>query len=110
MEATFVQDGASIDYTPASAVVAGQVVVQGDLVGVATQAIAPSAQGALAVQGVFDLPKATGSSSAITAGAKLYWDAGNEVATATVGSNKYIGKAIAAATDAAATVRVRFDQ
>jgi len=107
---TFVQEGASVDYTPSSAVAAGDVVVQGDLVGVAKRAIAANVLGALSVEGVFDYPKATGSSSAITAGSKVYWDTVNEVATTTAGSYKLIGKTILAATDDDTTVRVRMSQ
>jgi hypothetical protein len=36
MAAQFVHDGNRVDYTPSSAVAAGDVVVQGELVGVAT--------------------------------------------------------------------------
>jgi predicted RecA/RadA family phage recombinase len=108
--ATYVQDGKTIDYTPTSAVDAGQVVVQGDLVGVATRPIAANALGALAVSGVFDFDKDTGSATAISAGAKVYWDAGNEVATTTVGSNKLIGKAIADADADDETVRIWMSQ
>lgn len=107
---TFVQEGASIDYTPEAAVAAGDVVVQADLVGVAVHAIEAERLGALAVEGVFDFPKATGSASAIPAGTKLYWDAEEEVATATAGSNKLIGKAVAAADADDDTVRVRMSQ
>jgi len=35
VEATFVQEGCLIDYTPGADVLAGAVVVQGELVGVA---------------------------------------------------------------------------
>jgi len=105
MTVQFVQRGDAIDYTPGSAVSAGDVVVQGDLVGVAKLDIAASALGALAICGVFDFPKATTSASAITAGTILYWDAQNEIATPTAGSNKRIGPAVAAATAAATTVR-----
>jgi predicted RecA/RadA family phage recombinase len=108
--ATFVQEGASIDYTPSSAVAEGDVVVQGDLVAVAVRPIEADRLGALAAEGVFDFPKGTGSASAIAAGKKVYWDAGNEVATETVGSNKYIGKTVLAATDDDDTVRVRMSQ
>ena len=61
--ATFVQDGSSIDYTPSADVAAGDVVVQNDLVGIAKQPIAANALGALAVAGVFEVPKATGALS-----------------------------------------------
>ncbi|MFQ3588264.1 MAG: capsid cement protein, partial [Fimbriimonadaceae bacterium] len=39
-QAVFVHDGECIDYTPGAAVAAGDVVVQGDLIGVAKQPIA----------------------------------------------------------------------
>ncbi|HOQ62315.1 MAG TPA: DUF2190 family protein, partial [Vicinamibacterales bacterium] len=81
MAVKFVQRGDAVDYTPEADVASGDVVVQGDLIGVAKLDIKANALGALAVSGVFDFPKDTGSSSAITAGAKLYWDAVNEVAT-----------------------------
>ncbi len=110
--AVFVQAGDQIDYTPGAAVAAGDVVVQGDLVGVAKQPIAAAALGALAVSGVFDFPKATGGGSAIAAGATVYWDVGDEEAKADseTGANKLIGKTTAAAGDDDATVRVRMSQ
>jgi predicted RecA/RadA family phage recombinase len=109
-QATYVQDGKTIDYTPGSNVAAGDVVVQGDLVGVATRPIAANALGALAVSGVLDFDKDTGSAAAISAGANVYWDAVSEVATTTAGSNKLIGKAIADADADDETVRVRMSQ
>jgi len=110
--ATFVHDGNTVNYTPGAAVAAGDVVVQGELVGVAKTAIAANALGALAVTGVFDFPKATGGGSAISAGTKLYWDVAEQVAKADdeSGANKLIGKAVKAAADADATVRVRLMQ
>ena len=62
--------------------------------------------------GVFDFPKATGGSTAITAGSDVYWDAGAEEATtnAAAGANKLIGKTILDAVDADAFVRVRMNQ
>ena len=110
--ATFIHDGNSIDYTPGSAVAAGDVVVQGELVGVAKTPIAASALGALAIAGVFDFPKATGASTAIAAGAKVYWDVADTEAKEDDESaaNKLIGKVIVAAGDDDATVRVRLNQ
>ncbi len=109
-QATFVHDGASIDYTPAADVAAGDVVVQGELVGVAKLDIKANTLGALAVAGVFDFAKATGGGTAITAGANVYWDDTNNVATTTATGNKLIGKCVKAAADADATVRVRMSQ
>jgi len=103
--ANFIHDGNSIDYTPA-----GDVVIQNDLVGIAKQPIAAGVPGALAVVGVFEVPKPTGAGTAIAVGAKVYWDATNSQATGTATGNTYMGKAIAAAGDDDATVRVRLSQ
>jgi predicted RecA/RadA family phage recombinase len=110
MPAIFVHDGTSVDYTPGSAVIGGDVVVQGELVGVAKIDIPTNKLGALAVAGVFDFPKATGVGTAITAGALTYWNAGAQQATTTAAGNKLIGKCVRAAADADATVRVRMSQ
>lgn len=111
-QAAFVQEGMSIDYTPGAAVPAGEVVVQGELVGVAKFAIAANALGSLSVTGVYDLPKATGGSTAIAIGVNVYWDDTNNRATtsAAAGANKLIGKVVRAAVDADTTVRVRMSQ
>ena len=108
---TFVSgDQDPVDFTPASDVAGGDVVVQGDLVGIATRKISANKLGALATAGIWDFPKATTSGSAITAGTILYWDAGNQVATSSASGNKRSGKAIADAAAAASTVRVLMDQ
>ena len=110
--ATFVHDGNAVDYTPGSAVAAGAVVVQEDLVGVARTPIAANALGSLAVEGVFDFPKVTGVGTGIATGALVYWDVADTEAKADdeSGANKLIGKTVAAAGDDDATVRVRLDQ
>jgi len=112
MEAVFVQQGDMIDYTPGADVAAGQVVVQGDLVGVALQAISANTQGALAVAGVFDVAKQSGAGVTFSAGDKVYWDDTGNVAVATDGggANKLLGKAVADAADGDSTVRVRLSQ
>ncbi len=109
---TYVGIGHEIDYTPGSAVAAGDVVVLEDLIGVAKTPIAAAALGALAVTGVFDFPKATGTGTGIDAGAKLYWNATAEQVEKTdgTGTHKYLGKAVAAAGTTDATVRVRLAQ
>jgi len=109
-QAVFRHEGNSIDYTPAADVAAGDVVVIGELVGVAKLDIKANTLGALAVTGVFDFAKATGGGTAISAGANCYWDDTNNVATTTATGNKLIGKCVKAAADAGATVRVRMSQ
>ena len=112
MSAQFVHQGDLIDYTPAAAVSAGDVVVQGELVGVANIDIPANTLGALAVTGVIDFPKASGAAVTFAAGDLVYWDDTNDlaVATAAAGANKQIGKAVLDAADADASVRVRMSQ
>jgi len=100
--ANFIHNGDAVDHRPAADVAAGQVVVQGDLVGVAKTAIAANALGALATRGVFDFPKGSG---AISAGAVLYWDSAASEATTTASGNTRVGKAVAAAGASGSTVR-----
>ena len=110
--AQFVQQGSSIDHTPAGAITAGDVVVQGDLIGIAQVDCIANQLGALAVCGVFDIAKATGGGTGIAVGTKVYWDVADQQAKADdeAGANKYLGKTIAAAGDDDATVRVRLEQ
>jgi len=104
MKAVFLYEGRSIDYVPDAAVAAGDVVQIGNLIGIAQFNIAAGATGAVAVTGVWGVEK---DSAAITAGAAVYWNAADKVATATEGSNKLLGYAVAAAAAADATVQVR---
>lgn len=106
MNAKYIQKGDAVDYTPGADVSAGDVIVQGDLVGVAKLDIKTGKLGALALTGLFDFPKAAGT--AIAAGARCYWDAAEGVAKgdAEAGANKLAGKAVKAAADADAVVRI----
>lgn len=112
IQGVFVQDGSSINYTPSVAVAAGDVIVQGDVVAVAKAPIDASTVGAIAVSGVFDVVKLT---AAITAGAKIYWDAdglpyggtvSNGCADATSTNDPVMGYAVEAAAISNTTVRV----
>lgn len=112
MSVKYIQTGDAVDYTPGANVSAGDVVVQGELVGVAKLDIKTGKLGALAVTGLFDFPKATGAGSAIAVGTRVYWDVAEQVAKADseAGANKEIGKTVKAAADADALVRVRLSQ
>jgi len=102
MSATYVQTGDTIDYTPAADVSAGDVVVQGTLVGVALRNIAANTLGALAVRGVFDFDK---EEVAISAGEDVYYDTDSGLAfTSAVGT--YLGKCVQDAAADDGTVRV----
>jgi predicted RecA/RadA family phage recombinase len=106
MIAKYVQRGHEIDFTPDTDVAAGDVVIIGDLAGIAKLDIKAGTLGALALVGVFDIPKATGEGTAIAAGTIVFWDATDKVVTATAGENKYLGKTVIASTDADAHARV----
>ena len=67
---TYSEDG-QIDYTPASAVAGGDVVVLNGIVGVATSDIAANKKGSLATEGIFKLPKTT---AAVVRGLPIHWD------------------------------------
>lgn len=101
--ASYVQGDCLLDYTPSSAVAAGDVVVLNDLVTVAPRPIAANSLGAVAIEGVFSMPKATG---AIGQGAIVYWDATAGNVTTTASGNKRAGKAAAAAASGDASVMV----
>jgi predicted RecA/RadA family phage recombinase len=112
MIARFIHEGKSIDYTPAADVTAGDVIVQGELVGVAQVDIPANQLGALLVAGVCDFPKVTGAGTAIEAGVEVFWDVADAEAKANseLGTNPLIGKCVMAAADADTTVRVRLSQ
>lgn len=103
MGAVYRQEGCAIDYTPAVAVAAGDIVFQGGLAGFAKTAIAANALGALTTEGVITIEK---DSNAIVIGSKVYWDATNLRVSRDPSVGNYLGRAIEAATGGAATVRV----
>lgn len=104
-----VQSGEFLDYTaPGNADIAsGQLVQVGDLHGVAVAAIARSTTGALAMKGVFTLPKLVAAAGdATTAGGPVYFSAGSVSGTDSSGTRKKVGVALAVANQAATTVQV----
>ena len=103
-QAVFVHEGQSIDYTPSAAVAAGDVVVQGKLVGVARIGIEANKLGALAVEGVYDVTK---DDSTVETGDTLYWDAVAKKATTTAAGNTRLGLALKDAATGATTVRIK---
>jgi len=97
--ATYKAAGARVDYTASgSDTDAGDVVVLSTMIGIATQLIEQDDKGSLAVEGIFSMPKATGTGEDIAQGDVVYWD-GSE-ATETASGADYLGKCAAdAATD-----------
>ena len=73
MATTYVQEGKILNYTNAgSAIAAGDVVVVGEIIGVALNAIANGATGPVQIEGVFNLPKV--DAAVIAQGESLTWD------------------------------------
>jgi len=111
-QARFVQEGLSIDHTPALDVLGGDVVIIGSLVGIAKRGIAADVLGAIALTGVFDVVQAA---VVFTAGDAVYWDAdgspvGGEAesgaATSTATDNTFMGFALVTTEATDATVRL----
>ena len=79
MATNFVQEGCSLNYTNGTGndIAGGDVVVYGSLLGVAETDIPDGETGTVHVEGVWNLPKATGT--ALDAGDRVYWDADNSL-------------------------------
>lgn len=105
-----VQNGDLIDYTAGADIAAGDVVVIGSLVGVAPRPIANGETGAVAIEGVYSLPKpsAGSGSETISAGAAVYYYATSGIANTTTGVAA--GYAVAQAVTGSATVNVKLDR
>jgi predicted RecA/RadA family phage recombinase len=113
MKAIFLQSGDDvIDYTPATAVNAGDVIVNNGFLAIALRSIAALTLGALAIEGIFKIQKKQEAFSAFDG---AYWDedgdpynrtAGSGALTATANGNVYAGIVLVAAgaTDETATV------
>lgn len=99
----------TIPYTPGSAITAGDVVVQNDLIGVAPSDIAADALGSLQVVGPgggWIFPKTAGTGLTMAVGETVYWDDSSDVATTTASSHKVLGKVAVAATATDTEVKV----
>lgn len=114
-QATHRAPGKAVDYTPGSAVTAGDVIVIDNRVGIALSDIAANVLGALVTCGLFSIVKVTG---AIADGADLFWDADGDPLGGTAGSGAvttqplgpWIGTAVGAAGATDTKVDVLFAQ
>lgn len=89
------------------ALTSGQMAQVGSIIGVAQGAAASGADVVLVRQGVFTLTKT--AAQAWTIGQNLYWDNATRAVTTTVGTNKMIGAAFAAALAADTVGQVLLD-
>lgn len=112
MATNYIQEGDVVTVAaPSGGVVSGAGVKMGVMFGVATATADEGDSVAVAVEGVFTLPKV--SAQAWTVGAAIYWDdfaVGGAVATtATTSGNLLIGVAAAVADNPSATGVVRLN-
>ena len=100
MTTKFVQPGKILDYVNSgSAIKSGDVVVIGDQIGVAIDDIAATTgEGAVRMEGVFELAKNSGEAFAV--GDKLFWDADPGELTAVASGNTPAGICFKAAEEA----------
>lgn len=107
--ATFAHDGDAIDYTPVADTPAGTVIVINGLVGVTKRDLKAGELGSIAVTGVFDFPKPTGTDTGSGAGINIYWHDDDQNAQLASGGN-FLGVSVREATDDDTTFRVRLKQ
>lgn len=103
----YVKPGIHLTIIAAAAITSGQLVIAGDLVGVAQADAAIGDAVVIVRQGVFELPKT--SAQAWTVGAKIYWDAATSACTTTASTNRLIGAAESVAANPSALGRVLLD-
>jgi predicted RecA/RadA family phage recombinase len=108
----FVKNGDYLTYTAGANITSGMLVKVGSLFGASVTAVASGSTGELALTGVFEFPKTTGTGTAIAAGGPAYFDTsaaatGNVSGDAETAANPLCGYAIEAAADGATTAKVR---
>lgn len=109
MASNYVCEGDVLQYVATAATVSGQVVVIGDLVGIALVNLASGETGSAMIEGVFEVAKVAGA--AIAQGARVDWDASAsafaEGITTATGDVSGCGVAYEAAASAATSMKVR---
>jgi predicted RecA/RadA family phage recombinase len=91
---SYVQGGDVVDATAPYDRLSGQGALIGTMFGVATYDVLSGVKGEFAIEGVHDLTRTTGSSTAWTEGAAIYWDDSAKAITKTSSANKLIGVGI----------------
>lgn len=102
----FVEEGCVLDYTAGGAITSGQVVIDGQFIGIASKSGVSGDVIAVNLKGVYTLAKDT--STAITKGDKLFWSVADSEITK-VATDKPIGIAWTAAGSSDTSVQVKLD-
>jgi len=103
----FVQPGKILPLPAPYLVTSGQGALIGATFGVACTDIASGVTGEFMVEGVFTLAKATGASTNVAVGGRVYWDNTARLATGVSTDNTLIGTATAVAAVGDTTITVR---
>ena len=103
----FIQRGENLTIPAPANTLSGEVVIVGDIHGIASNNAAEGAPLDIVTEGVFALPKVAANSFAV--GAKVYYASATKLATSTASGNTLIGVAVAAAAADTATVAVKID-
>lgn len=108
-KAEYWQRGETLDFVNSTGKVieANTIIVLGQRMGVAGTEIPAGEKGTVHVEGIYSFPKA--KSTAITAGALVYWDKTNNCLTTTSTSSILAGYAAEAAGENDATVLVKIN-
>ena len=114
-QATFVQCGESLDYTPGGTVSSGDIKVIGSRWGVVNRDGSSGVLNSIQTEGVFDI---VSKNEAFTDGAPVFWDATGDPYGGTAGSGAatgtdtgvFLGYAVGAAGSTDGVVRVATDQ
>lgn len=103
MAKNYFAPGENIEFTTAGDVTSGDVIVAGNLVGIAANTTVGAGKvNVMTIKGVWKVAKAVG---ALTQGAKVYWSAGNQTVS-TTNTDTFMGYAAAAAGSADAIAYV----
>lgn len=95
---TFRKCGDLLDYTPAADVKAGDLVFRGGVCGQVTNDCVAGALGALRVEGVIRVPKASGTVFDPSAGARVHYDTSSKLAIVNA-TRPFIGVAVGGGAD-----------
>lgn len=104
MTSKYIQREICMDYTPDEDVSAGDIVVVGDICGVARLDIKAGELGTLLLRGIVEVPKR--STVALNAGAKVWWATGEKLAVVTASTYPVLGYTLEAAPEGTTSVKV----
>lgn len=108
-EAVYYDSGRTIRFTAAQDYAAGDVIAWGTGIAVVEVACLSGQECNAAIEGTFELAKATGGSTAQTLGAAVGYDTDNDRTAAVSGADLYAGRVVKASADADATVLVKIN-